>query len=81
MTWIWKHCKTPKNQFDIIGSSSIEILNYELQNNFYNDNNCLFICIIGLLATDEEIIFINNIDELIFKNVSQMVTLKGTVKN
>ena len=46
----------------------------EVQTNFID--NDLFVCTIGLYATEAEIFFVNSIDELIFNNVRQLITVK-----
>jgi len=59
----------------IRNSEEIKSQVVDVQTNFID--NDLFVCTIGLLATEEEIFFVNNIDELIFNNVRQLMTVKG----
>jgi hypothetical protein len=61
----------------VVGIRNSEDIKYhvvEAQHKFIEDNKYLFVCIIGLFATENEIYFINNIDGLIFNNV---IRLKG----
>jgi hypothetical protein len=58
----------------IRNSEDIEYQVIEARHKFIEDDKYLFVCAIGLFATENEKYFINNIDELIFNNV---IRLKG----
>jgi hypothetical protein len=64
------------SSFGVVGIRNSEDIDHvvEAQHKFIEDNKYLFVCIIGLFATENEIYFINNIDGLIFNNV---IRLKG----